>query len=73
MLDLPIHPGVCHGCPIHADMVITTETEKLFADEPCAVVGDDGVWDPKVVNDVDEEEHRLLGLDLRNWSSLDPL
>jgi hypothetical protein len=23
--DLPLHPEVCHGCPIHADMVIVAE------------------------------------------------
>jgi hypothetical protein len=31
--DLPIRLGVCHGCPIHADMVIITETEELLAGE----------------------------------------
>jgi hypothetical protein len=72
-LDLPVRPGVCHGCPIHADMVIITETEELFASELRAVVGDDGVWDPEAVNDVGKEEHRLLRLDLRDWPSLDPL
>jgi hypothetical protein len=24
-LDWPIHPGVCHDCPIHVDMVIIVE------------------------------------------------
>jgi hypothetical protein len=24
-LDRPIHLGVCHGCPIHVDMVIIIE------------------------------------------------
>jgi hypothetical protein len=66
MFDLPIHPGVCHDYPIHADMVIITEAEELFVGELHAVVGDDGVWDPKVVNDVDKEEHRLLKLDLHD-------
>jgi hypothetical protein len=25
MLNLPVHPGVCHDCSIHTDMVIITE------------------------------------------------
>jgi hypothetical protein len=30
VLDLPVRPGVCHGYPIHADMVIIIETEELL-------------------------------------------
>jgi hypothetical protein len=55
------------------DMVIITETEELFAGELRIIIGDDGVWDPEVMNDVGKEGHRLLRLDLHNWSSLDPL
>jgi hypothetical protein len=54
-------------------MVIITETEELFAGELRVVVSDDGVWDPKTVNDVSKEEYHLLGLDSRDWPSLDPL
>jgi hypothetical protein len=71
--NLPIRPGVCHGCPIHADMVIITETKELFTGELRAVVGDDRVWDPKAINDVGKEEHRLLKLDLHDWPGFDPL
>jgi hypothetical protein len=39
----------------------------------CAIIGDDGIWDPEVVDDVYEEEHRMFRLDLCDWSSLDPL
>jgi hypothetical protein len=53
-------------------MVIVIEIEELFTGELCAIVGDDGVWDPKAVNDVGEE-HRLLEHDLHDWPSLDPL
>jgi hypothetical protein len=42
------------------DVVIITETEELFADELRAIVGDDGVWDPGVMNDVGKEEHRPM-------------
>jgi hypothetical protein len=43
VLNLSIHLGVCHGCPIHTDVVIITEPEELLAGELCAVVGDDGI------------------------------
>jgi hypothetical protein len=72
-LDLPVRLGVHHGCPIYADMVIITEAEELFVGELHVIVGADGVWDLKAVNDVDKEGHRLLGLYLHDWPSLDPL
>jgi hypothetical protein len=72
-LDLPICPGVCHGCPIHADMVIIAEIKELSASELRAIVSDDGVWDPKVMEYVSKEEHHLLGFDSCDWPSLDPL
>jgi hypothetical protein len=54
-------------------MVIITEAKKLFAGELRAIVSDDKVWDPEAMNDVDEEEHHLLGLNLCHWSSHDSL
>jgi hypothetical protein len=36
-----------HGGPVHPDVVILAEVQELSAGELCAVVGDDGVWDPK--------------------------
>jgi hypothetical protein len=72
-LDLPVRPRVCHGCPIHADMVIIVEIKKLFASELCAVVGNNGVWDPKAMNNIGKKEHRLLRLDSCDWPSLNPL
>jgi hypothetical protein len=73
MIDLPVCLGVCHGCPIHADTLIITETKELLDGELCAVVGDDGVWDPEAMNNVGKEEHCLLRLDFRDWPSLNPL
>jgi hypothetical protein len=72
-LNPPVCLGVCHGCPIHVDMVIIIETEELLAGELHAVVGDDGVWDPEAMNNVAKEEHHLLRLDLCDWLSLNPL
>jgi hypothetical protein len=62
-LDLPVHPGVCYGYPIHVDMVIVAEIKKLFTSELCAIVGNNGVWDPEAMNNIGKEEHRLLRLD----------
>jgi hypothetical protein len=73
MLDLPVRPGVCHGYPINTDMVIVAKIKELFISELRVVVGDDGVWDPEAMNNIGEEEHRLLRLDSRDWPSLNPL
>jgi hypothetical protein len=73
VLNLPIRPGVCHDCLIHTDMVIITETKKLLAGELRAVVDENGVWDPRAMNNVGKEEHRLLRFDFRDWPSLNPL
>jgi hypothetical protein len=62
-LDLPVHPGVCHGYLIHMDMVIITEIKGLFAGKLCAIVSNNEVWDPEVMNNIGKEEHRLLRLD----------
>jgi hypothetical protein len=39
------------------------EVQELSAGELGAIVGDDGVWDPKAMDDVGEERHRLFGPD----------
>jgi hypothetical protein len=44
---LPIRHGVSHGGPVHPDVVILAEVQELFAGELGAVVGDDGVRNPK--------------------------
>ena len=43
---------------VHPDVVILAEVQELSV-----VVGDDGVRDPKTVDDVGEERHRLFGPD----------
>ena len=53
-------------------MVFVTELQKLFAGELSAVVGDNGVGDPKAMNNVGEEQHRILGSYAREGSSLCP-
>jgi hypothetical protein len=44
-------------------VVILAEVQELLASELGAIVGDDGVQDPKEMDDVGEESHCLLGPD----------
>ena len=62
-----------HGGLIDVDVVFIAESEELFPGELRAIVRDDGVRDPKVMDDVKEEQHSLLGLDHGDRSSLYPL
>jgi hypothetical protein len=62
-LYLPIRHGVSYGGPVHPDVVILAEVQELSTGELGAVVGDDGVQDPKAMDDVGEERHRLFGPD----------
>ena len=73
MLDLPICSGVCDGGPIDLDVVFIVESKELLFSELCAVVRDDGVWDSKVMDDVEEEQYGLFGLDRGDRLSLYPL
>jgi hypothetical protein len=72
-LYLPIHHGVSHGGSVHLDVVILAEVQELSAGELGAFVGDDGVRDPKAMDDVGEECHRLFGPDAVQGSDFDPL
>jgi hypothetical protein len=63
MLYLPIRHGVSYGGLVHPDVVVLAEVQELPAGELGVVVGDDGVWDSKAMNDVGEERHRLFGPD----------
>ena len=65
--------GVHHDGPIDLDVVFIVELEELLSGELRVIVCDDGVWDPKAMDDVREEQHGLLGLDRRDRSSLYPL
>jgi hypothetical protein len=62
-LHLPIRHGVSYDGLVHTDVVVVAEVQELFSGELCAIVGDDGVRDPKSMDDVGEERHRLLGPD----------
>ena len=62
-----------HSGPINVDVVFIVESEELLSGEPCVVVRDDGVWDSKAMDDVEEEQHGLLGHDHGDRPSLYPL
>ena len=62
-----------YGGPIDPDVVFITEPEELLFGELRAVVHDDGVWDSKAMDDVEEEQHGLLGLDHGDRLGLYPL
>ena len=62
-----------HGSPIDVDVVFIAELKELLSSELRAVVRDDGVRDPKAMDDVKEEQHGLLEHDHGDQSSLYPL
>ena len=72
MFYLVVCPRVSYGRQGHTDVVVVTERQELAAGELCPVVSDDGVWNLEPVDDISEEQHRLLGFDLIDWASLDP-
>jgi hypothetical protein len=51
---------VSYGGLVHPDVVTLAEVQELSAGELGAIVGDDGVRDPKAMDDVGEERHRLF-------------
>jgi hypothetical protein len=54
-------------------MVVIAELQEFSTSELRAIVGDDGIRNPEAVDDIREEQHRLLRLDFRDEASLDPL
>jgi hypothetical protein len=55
---------VSYGGPVNTDVVFIAERKEFLPCELRAVVGDDGVWNPKPIDNVAEEEHGLFGFDL---------
>ena len=73
MLDLPIRAGVRYGGPVNTDVVLITKSKELLSGELRVIVYDDRVQDSKAMDDVEEEQHGLLGFDHGDWPSLYPL
>ena len=72
MLNLPVRPGVCDGCPVDLDVLFITKSNEFPTGELRAVVRNDGVRYSKAMDDVEEEQHGLLGFDHGYWSSFNP-
>ena len=53
--------------------MVIAERQEFVAGELRPIVGDDGVRNPEPVGDIGEEQHRLLGFDSVDRTSLDPL
>ena len=62
-----------HGGLIDTDVVFIAELEELLPNELCAIVRDNGVWYPKTMDDIKEEQHGLRGLDHGDRLGLYPL
>ena len=63
---------MCNGGPIDPDVLFIAESNEFLAGELCAVVCDDGVWYTEAMDDVEEEQHSLLGLDREDRPNFDP-
>jgi hypothetical protein len=72
-LDLPVCMRVGYRGPVHPDVAVITEIQENFPSELSVVIGDDGVGDPEMENDVRDEIHYLLGANLRQGPHVDPL
>ena len=51
------------GGTINPDVVFNAKLKELLSGELRTVVCDNGVWDSKAMDDVEEEQYGLLGLD----------
>ena len=72
MLNLPVCSGVRNGGPIDPDVLFIVELNEFPAGELRAVVCDDGVRYSKAIDDVEKEQHSLLGFDCGYWASFNP-
>ena len=64
--------GGARRWPIDPDVLFIAESKEFLAGELCAIIRDDGVWYSKAMDDVEEEQHSLLGLDHGDRPSFDP-
>jgi hypothetical protein len=64
---------MCNSRPVHADVVVVAKFQEFAAGKLGAIVGDDGVWHSKPVDDIRKEGHGLFCPEVRDWMCLDPL
>ena len=72
MLDLSVRLGVRDGSPIDSDVLFIAELNEFLAGELCGIICDDGVRYSEAMDDVEEEQYSLLGLDRGDRPSFDP-
>ena len=60
------------GSLIDLDVLFIVESNEFLAGELRVIIYDDGVQYSKAMDDVEEEQHSLLGLDHRDRPSVDP-
>ena len=60
------------GSPIDSDVLFIAKSNEFLAGELRAVIYDDGVRYSKAMDDVEEEQHNLLGFDRGYWSGFNP-
>ena len=63
---------MCDGGPVDPDVLLIAELNEFLTGELRAVICDDGVWYSEAMDDVEEEQHSLLGLDCGDQPSFDP-
>ena len=64
--------GVRDSGPIDPDVLFIAELNEFLAGELCAIVRDDGVQYSKAMDDVEEQQHSLLGFDYGDRPSFYP-
>ena len=67
-----VRSGGRDGSPIDLDVLFITKSNEFLASELCAIIRDDGVWDFEAMDDVEEEQYGLLGLDRGDRSRFYP-
>jgi hypothetical protein len=72
-LHLPISARVSDRGPVDPDPICVGELQELLPCEFGPVVCDDGVWNTKLVDDVQEELDGLLGVSFGDGFHLNPL
>jgi hypothetical protein len=60
------------GYPVHAYVVFVAKLQEFPTGKLGFVVGDDGIRNSELVDDVGEEGHGLLCPEVCDWACLDP-
>jgi hypothetical protein len=64
---------MCDVRPVHTDVVVIAKLQEFSTSKLGAIVGDDGVWHSKLMDNVYEKGHCLLHPEVCDQACLDPL